>query len=274
MSFKLGACTHTYTFYCSLDEALRRLAGFGFKYLTITATPPHIWPRDFDKAQRRRLRGLLDSLDMQLLGLNPTSLDLNLASTNPGFLQETIIQIKELIELTRDLEGKVLEITGGKVHFLLPPPYEDSWRVAKDSIIECVRHAEAHGVILAMENVPARFLGTARELVKMVEEVGSDHLKIMYDVANGHLVQGEEPIARTLREVAEYLVYIHVSDNDGKTMAHLPVGQGSINYAEVAQTLQAIGFDSVSVIEPEYPQDPDRSFTESIETLSRLGWTL
>jgi len=274
MSFKLGGCTHTYLFTCSLAEAVRRLASLGLRYVTLTATPPHIWPRDFDRQQRKNLRQLLDSLDMELLGLNPTSLDLNLASTNPGILDETVVQVKELIDLARDLGAQVLEVTGGRVHFLLPPPYQDSWNTAKGSITECVEYAEKKGVLIALENVPGRFLGTAREMQRMIREVGSDHLKIMYDVANGNLVQGEEPVTQTLKDVADYLIYVHLSDNDGAKLGHLPVGEGSIDYGVVAQTLREIGFTGVSVIETEYPEDPDRSFADTIRALEPFGWTV
>jgi sugar phosphate isomerase/epimerase len=272
VTVRLGACTHTYVFACGLEEALHRLAEFGFSHVTITATPPHIWPRDFGAEDRASLRDLLNALDLELLGVNPTSLDLNLASTNPGVRDETIAQIKELTELTRDLDSKVLEITGGKLHFLVPPPHEEAWELASDSIRQCVEHAEEVGVTLALENVPGGFINTAQRMKRMAEEIGSDNLKIMYDVANAHLTPDEAPLAEALGQVADKLAYIHVSDNDGQTMAHLPVGAGTIDFGAVAQALNEIGFDGVAVIETAYPHDPDRSFADSIEALKQFGW--
>lgn len=274
MSLKLGAGTHTLIFTHSLEGAIRRLAGLGFRYLKVQATPPHIWPPDFDEGQRRALRDLIDSLGMELWAVNASALDINLASPNSGFREETIVQVKEYIELTKDLGGKVFETTGGRVHNRYPPPYEDSWQVAKDSIARCVEHAEAHGIILGLENVPRRFLGTVTELKRMIQEVGSDNLRIVYDVANGHVMEKEESVPQVLKEIADNLVYIHISDNDGRTFSHLRFGEGNIDFHAVARTLREIGFEGVSIIETEHPQDPDKGFLDDIKALEQFGWEL
>jgi sugar phosphate isomerase/epimerase len=85
-----GGCTYSYLWTLSLDDAVNRLADLGFRSIELMATPPHLWPAEFARSERAALRRLCASRGMTITSVNPTYLDLNLASLNPGFRAETV----------------------------------------------------------------------------------------------------------------------------------------------------------------------------------------
>jgi sugar phosphate isomerase/epimerase len=269
--FKLGLASHAFLYTESLEDTIRRAHDWGFERLMLFPTPPHMWPRDFDKEARKKLRRLLDSLNIQVVSVNPTSLDINPISTNPAIREESLFQVKELIELASDLGCGIYELVCGKVHGFVPLPADQAWELAKDAIYSLLPDAEKHSVTIAIENVPPnKFMPVASSLRQMVEEIDSEWLRVVYDVSNANPV--EHP-ALGVEKVGDYLVNLHLSDNSG-TPVHLPIGMGSIDFQAIAESLEKIDYQGVSIIETAYPYRADHGVIESINKLEQWGWTL
>jgi len=270
---KLGAAQYNYLWDYSLEDSLRKIKKFGFRYIELMTTPPHFWPRGFSDKKRKDLKSLLDQLELELIAINPTFNDLNLASPNPGIREETVIQIKEQITLARDLGAKIVGIIGGRRHPLLAPPVETIWKeFARDAILRCVEHAEKNNVIFGLENSPSLFIDSAERMVFVVEEVKSPWIKIVFDVANDSLAA--KGGTHALEMVKEHLVHVHLSDTDGKKRSHSPVGMGTIDFAAIAEKLKEINFTGVSILETTYAEDPGWGISSSLEKLIPLGWQL
>jgi len=60
---------------------------------------------------------------------------------------------------------------------------------------------------------------------------------------------------------------IHLHDNDGNQDAHLPVGQGNIDFAVLFAFLRDVGQDPLLTLEPHH----EEHFAESLEGLLRLA---
>lgn len=266
---KLGAATYAFLYTHSLESILHKLADWGVKYLELMAAPPYIWPRELGQTERRALRGLIKSCGLELVALNPTFLDINLATPNPGFRRESINQVKEIIHLAHDLETAILVLIPGRRHPLVPQPFDESWQLAKGAIIECLPEAERYGVVLGLENAPTRFLERSDQLRRMVEEIESDYVQIVYDTANG---AGCESLVKALDTIKDYLVHIHLSDYSDKGWAHLPVGQGQIDFGKIAAKLKDIDFNGISIIETTYLESQDGGVLASKTQLEALGW--
>lgn len=270
MSLKLGASIYTYLWDLPIHEALKRVAGMGFKYVEIMCTPPHIWMKGMDKQERKALRKVLESSKLELVSMNPSyGSNLNLASTLPEVREFSVTSVKNAVELTHDLGGRIVIAVPGHLHPLMPAPFETAWQWSLDSIKECAEHAEKYGVTIALENVAAfRFFDTARLMKRMVEEVGSTHVRLMYDVAN---TPDSEYAPAAIHEIRDYLVFVHLSDRSG-AWGHQPVGMGSVDFASVARSLEAVAFQGVSVLEMTHPQASDGAILVSASKLETLGW--
>jgi len=267
---KLGTAQYAYLWDYSLKESIKRIKDMGFKYIELMTTPPHFWPRRFTKEQRKNIRDLMERSDLVLTAVNPTFLDINLASPNPGMREESIRQIKEQITLARDLGAKIVVIIVGRRHPLLAPPVEVVWRkFARESVLRCMEHAEKRKVILGLENGPSLFIDRT-ELMRFVwDEVKSPWMKFVYDVANASMV---EPIVQGLERIKDQLIHVHLSDTDGKKWTHSRVGMGMINFGAVAGKLKEIHFPGISILEITDAEDPDGSILKSVQKLAPFGW--
>jgi L-ribulose-5-phosphate 3-epimerase len=269
LTLTLGAATFNYLNRFSLNEALDHLAQCGFHRIELMSTPPHLFPRDIDATGRKRIRQALDAGGLELESLQPTYLDLNLISVNPAIREETVRQVLENIELAADLGARMLVLVTGRRHPLLPMPIEIAWNLALDNIRRCNERARKCGVILGLENVRNQFVDRSADLRRMVEDLADDNVKAVIDVANANIL--ESPV-EALEAAKDHLTLVHISDNDGKTWTHSPIGAGNIDFAAVASKLREIGFKGCCILEVTHDQDPAWAMEESKSRLEALGW--
>jgi len=269
VSLKLGVSTYPYLYECSIEEALRKLSALGFTSVEIMVSLPHLWPRGLSERDRKELRGLIGSLDIELVSMCPPGLDLNLASLDPGIRAETVLRYREIIGLVADLGGKMLVAGPGKRHPLMPISVEEAWSMSRQGIEECVHYAEERDVIVGLENAGGWGFGsTVKELRDAIEEIDSPHIGIVYDVANG--ADSEYPPA-AIREIASDIVLIHLSDM-GDKWGHSPIGMGKIDFSAISSSLSDIGYEGVSILEITYPQSPTGGIASSARRIEDLGW--
>ncbi len=234
--------------------------------------PPHFWPRGFTKEQRKELRTLIDQLGLELVAINPTFLDINMASPNPGIRGESVKQIMEQVTLAHDLGARIIVVVLGKRHPLLAPAVETVWeRFAREGVLRCTEHAERNKVIFGLENSPSLFIDRAELMLFVLNEVKSPWMKIVFDVANASM---RESVIPALDLVKDHLVHVHLSDTDGMKWAHSPIGMGTIDFALIAEKLKEMRFSGVSILETTHAENPKWGIVSSVEKLTPLGWRM
>jgi len=270
MALKLGTSIYTYLWDMNVHDALKRVAGFGFKYIEIMSTPPHVYVLDTDQKARAALRKVLEDNKLQLISMNPSyGSNINLAATIPEIRDFGVNLIQETIKLTHDIGGQMVIVVPGHLHPLMPAPFETAWGWSRDSIKRCAETAEKYGVTIALENVTAfRFFDSVSLMLRMVDEVGSERVRLMYDVAN---TPPTEYAPAALHRIRDYLVFMHLSDRSNG-WGHLPIGMGIIDFGAVAKSLEMIDYQGVCVLEMTHPQASDGSILASAAKLESLGW--
>lgn len=264
-----GGCTYSYLWTLPLDEAVRRLADLGFGSLELMATPPHLWPPDFSPAERTALRRLCAARGIEIVSLNPTYLDLNLASLNPGIRAETVRQLGEMIRLAHDLEAEAVVVVAGRKHPLLSPEPSHLWRLVRQGIEALLPDCERLGVTLALEN-GWTVVDRVEQLLRMCQECPHPRLGATYDVANALAV--ESP-SSGLRRIAPHLALLHLSDSRAGHWGHDRIGSGAIDFAELTEVVREIGYTGRTILEIVDPVSPDEANRESLERLRTLGWS-
>jgi sugar phosphate isomerase/epimerase len=255
-----------------VEEAVASIGKLGFKYAELMTTPPHIWIRGMDKSARAKLRQVFAQNNIELMAVNPTFLDINLVSQNIGLRQESIAQIKETFEFAGELGAKLAVIMLGKRHTLIPAPYEKTWDLAKEAILQCLEYARQYNVIFALENATGNFMTSASEAIKMAAEINEPYFKIIYDTANGFFMN-EDPV-QGLTEAAPYLAHVHISDTTKKTWGHQAIGAGQVDFAAIAETLKKINYQGVTIFElTDGTVNPDEMYRAGYEQLAKLGWS-
>jgi sugar phosphate isomerase/epimerase len=269
---KLGTAQYSYLWDYSIEEALKEIKALGFRYIELMTTFPHFWPPSFTEEHRKDLRKLMEQLDLQLVAINPTFLDINLASPNPGIRDESVKQIMEQITLAHDLGARIIVAILGKRHPLMAPPVEMVWqKFAREGVLKCLEHAEKNNIIFGLENGPSLFIDRAELMLFVLNEVKSPWMKVVFDVANASMV---EPIVPALDLLKDHVVHVHLSDTDTMKWTHSPIGMGTIDFALTAEKLKEIHFSGVSILETTHAENPKWGVVSSVEKLAPLGWRM
>lgn len=161
---------------------------------------------------------------------------------------------------------------------------DDNWPRFRSVWAGLVKHAEDHGVKIAIENCPMLFThdewpggknlaGSPAIWRRMFEEIPSPSFGLNYDPS--HLIWQHMDEVRPLREFASRLHHVHAKDvridqerlNDLGTLAypnsyHTPKlpGLGQVNWGRFFSELTAVGYRGPVCVEVE-----DRAYEHSLE---------
>lgn len=269
MSDLLGVTNQFLAWKMPLEGQVERIAQMGFRYLELMTPLGGTFPRDMDQKRRNEVSRLCKSFGLKLYSISPSYADLNLTSVNPGIRKETIRQIQENIDLARDLEANFVLVIPGKRYLFYTTPFEVAWRFSIEGLKECARHAENLSVTCLIEQAPFMFAERASDIGRLVQEVNSPNLLAMTDTGNACVREAPQQAIEILDDL---LCHLHLTDGDGKTYAHLPIGTGTIDFKAVKQSLDKVGFRGISVIEVWHPPDLEGGILQSKQNLEKLGW--
>ena len=125
-----------------------------------------------------------------------------------------------------------------------------------DSCVRTLRAAESllerHGMMVVVEMLnsteehPGYFLDSVRDALTLIDRVGSNRVRLLFDIY--HVQLGEGNIIRKLREHIEYIGQIHFADVPGR---HEP-GTGEINFRNVFKAIYDLGDRYPGYVTAEY----------------------
>ncbi|MCW3489983.1 hydroxypyruvate isomerase family protein [Dethiobacter alkaliphilus] len=81
------------------------------------------------------------------------------------------------------------------------------------------------------------YLAFSKDAAKLIKEVGSANLRILYDAYHMQIMEGN--LIGTITEYVDLIGHIHIADVPGR---HEP-GTGEINYQQIIKSLQGLGYD-------------------------------
>jgi sugar phosphate isomerase/epimerase len=180
----------------SLEEVIHRAKKYGYDGVEIDGKRPHGNPLDMPKGRCRELRSMADSEGIEIHAVAANN---DFSSPIPEQRECQILYVRELIRMTADLGAKVLRVflawpgvtqhpqlarytisraLWETAHQQFSP--EEIWQWCRDGLAECARYAGDEGVTLALQNHPPVIVDH-RDVLKMVHEVHSPHLKVCLD---------------------------------------------------------------------------------------------
>lgn len=136
---------------------------------------------------------------------------------------------------------------------------------AEETFVSNLRFAAAalkeNGISLIIEaintrDIPGFFLNTTQQALNIIDKVGSDNLRVQYDIYHMQIMEGD--LAPTLSEHLSQIQHVQLADNPGR---HEP-GTGEINYPFLFKHLDSIGYDGWIGCE----------YKPKTTTLEGLGW--
>ena len=110
---------------------------------------------------------------------------------------------------------------------------DGSDRAERERAIGAVReiadHAQAAGILVVLENLPAGWSSNVPELRRFVADVDHPNVKSCFDTA--HARRGGGDVAAQLRSAAPHVAVLHINDS-GANGDHLLPGEGEIPWRE------------------------------------------
>ncbi len=269
---KIGASVAVYWNYKdhNLPAAIDHMCDMEFSCVEIVCEHPFYtnWAtKDADK-ERELIKESLNSYDLNVSVHAPYH-DANIASFNPGIRSEVVRQLREAVDVASDLNAEVLVAHPG---FVASRKYPRNiiYEIMIDTLIDITDYASGADMIIGLENLaskPKAFAVHAKELLKIVEDVGSKNLRATFDVAHANTIG--TPIIDFIDELGPLIKHVHVSDNIGFNN-HLPIGVGNIDYRAVLSRLIKNDYKGFLIIEGWIPNDPDQFIKLSRDKLKNL----
>jgi len=118
--------------------------------------------------------------------------------------------------------------------------------------------AEERGVCLALETSLE-----APRLVRVIESIGSDHVKAYFDT--GNTASKGYDVAREITALGGLIAQVHVKDHPSRTL-----GEGDIDFAGAIAALEETGFDGYLVLETPSLDDSVGSASGNLAYLRRV----
>jgi sugar phosphate isomerase/epimerase len=126
-----------------------------------------------------------------------------------------------------------------------------AWRDLCDTMERALSVAETHDVTLAFEPEHANVVDSAQKGVRLIEEMGSSRLKVIFDAANLFETASPDERRRLVEEgidlLGEHVVMAHAKDRraDG---TFCPAGHGVLDYDHYVEQLRAADVDAPLVL--------------------------
>lgn len=174
-------------------------------------------------------------------------------SPDPAARQAALDRLRWGIEMSAILGANVLNGEFHTPHSPARAPTTDDRKRAGDVYRQAAEFAQTANLRLAIEGLnrfESSFLNTVADTRALVKQVDHPNFRMMYDTFHAHIE--EKAPGRALREAADSIIHVHISENDRGTP-----GTGQVRWEETFQALKAIAYDDWLVIEAFSRNVPD-----------------
>jgi len=159
----------------------------------------------------------------------------------PGALDERIRKV------SRERIGQALALAPifKPLKMVCHPSFDDRYYVACDDLwlensvrfwSDVLRTAREAGTVIALENVYEKKPDILRRLFEILS---CDHLCFCFDT--GHFnVFSRAPLGDWMEQIGPYIGHLHLHDNSGRFDEHLPVGEATFPFRELAAAIKTL----------------------------------
>jgi L-ribulose-5-phosphate 3-epimerase len=268
-----------------LDEALRlfKTAGLdGAEVIYQQDYPAAIRPFDLKSAKRAAASASAEG--MPIVGLTPYTTSIN--DLDPKHWQQGVDEFRACIEAAQEVGAGKIRVYAGRWH---PGDADHAahWDQLRTALKVLADDAVAANVILCVENHFGTMTQTAADTARLVREVDSPAVRVLYDQANLTFTH-DEPWNEALSIQGDLVGHVHIKDlvfkdpnapfrasdtarvkAEERAVMSRVVGTGVIPWTDILGELVRRGYNDVLSLEYEYrwhPQDlpePAVGFAES-----------
>ena len=180
----------------TLPQMITRARQYGYDGIEIDGKRPHGNPLDWPTARCRDLRSRADGEGIEIYAVAANN---DFSNPVPEVRESQICMVRDLIRMTADFGAPTLRVFlawwGVTRHpqlatYDIAEGYwpivhekfttEEIWGWCREALVECARYAGDAGITLALQNHKP-LINDHNDLLRMVKEVDSPHLKLCLD---------------------------------------------------------------------------------------------
>ena len=198
---------------------------------------------DFDKEKIKPYKKKLDENGIKVSAIGSP---IGKIRVNEDF-DSHLVAFKNMLDVAQAVEAKYIRLFS-----FYPPETGEDPTPYRDEVLrrmnEFVKAAKGTGVMLLHENEKGIYGDIADRCVDLVESIGSDNLRVIFDPAN-FVHCGEETFPSAFNKLKNYIEYMHIKDAK-RDSGNYPSGQGEARVKDILQGLKDMGFDGFLSLEP------------------------
>ena len=249
--------------------ALSLAAGAGFREMEIVFADKPPGDAYQDPAGTRRL---LDDAGVVVRSVHSHTRGWNNGAPDPADRAASVQKTVDSLHVAAELGARVVVVhsnNAGSPEIYVDEKIEENRRLSMDSLATIADAAAKAGMLMAVENLPARHLarpGTAMaDVLAMIDGLG-DHVGVCLDAGHAH-ANGEVP-ADVARLAGSKVLAVHIQDCDGLGEdQHLAPGEGTVDWAALWAALDQVAPDCVRTFEV---SSKDRDQEALLQALAQL----
>ncbi|WP_162903823.1 sugar phosphate isomerase/epimerase [Leucobacter sp. wl10] len=229
--------------------AAAKAAGYDGVHLNLATIDTGLSPAGFDDRIADLVRRLSGKWDLELYGI---SASYNIAHPDPADRRRAVDDVLRTIEAAPSMGIDFVSLSTGSRSVESTWRYhpdnatDEAWADARSSLEQLAASAERVGVRLGVEPEPANVVADARLGLQMLDEVGSDAVRIILDPANllfagDGLNRQSEVLEEAYELLGDRTDVVHAKEiGDGEEIA---AGDGPIDFGIVFALTAALGRD-------------------------------
>jgi len=256
-----------------LEEALRKMARFGYKRLEIW--PPQIQSCRTDDL-RRQFADFASAQGLSLVRLNAAAADYFVPLKSKRDAKPILEGLKRDIDIAHSLGMKQLLSWEGRQPEGARQSDIYGWILDETVNIfrEAVSYGETKGVSISVEVHPFTLGIDLDFLVELCDRIDSDSFGVTYDCCHFGVGLPKDYIA-AIPKLGRRIQHVHFSDSDTQSSElHFAIGKGCLDLAGIAKALKQIKFNGTMMLDLWLYPFPEEGTRISLPYVSKLMKTL
>ena len=270
-----GYSTNAFVKY-TLIEAIEKISRLGFKGVELMCDRPHLYPPDFDDPALDQVKTALNTYRLKITNLNSFTLFAVGDTYLPSWIEPEAE--RRQIRIDHTLACLKLARTLGCGNISIPPggplpenmSREEALSLFYQGLDRVIPTAEALEVKLLVEPEPDLLVERTTEFKPFIEEIRSPMVGLNFDI--GHFYCAGENPAAAFEILFPWIGHVHIEDIAAtRRHNHLIAGEGAIDFVEIFQTMEKLGYQGdISLELYPYVDRPEAAGRESLAYLTPI----
>lgn len=167
-----------------------------------------------------------------------------------GSFQEHLDALGRSLEIAKSLRAPIVRIFG---FWREGATTDETYHLAAEKIAAAAELAASSKIKLALENCPHTYFDWGARAVRLIEEIGSDWVGMLWDPCSG-LRSGEPDYLAHYSTIDPFLLHVHAKDmvlDAGlkRGRKYVPIMQGQIDWVKIFSHLKRSNYDGVVCLE-------------------------